>query len=72
MSRNRLAASVNASVMQDEARHVAFGRLALRELFPQLSEAERDEREEFVVEGGQRGPLAPPRPPRRQRPSRNE
>ncbi len=45
----RLAASVNAYVMQDEARHVAFGRLALRDYYPQLSQAERDEREEFVV-----------------------
>jgi hypothetical protein len=36
--------------MQDEARHVAFGRLALRDYYPQLSDAERDEREEFVVE----------------------
>ncbi len=49
-AKNRLAASVNAYVMQDEARHVAFGRLALRDYYPQLSEAERDEREEFVVE----------------------
>jgi hypothetical protein len=49
-AQNRLAASVNAYVMQDEARHVAFGRLALRDYYPQLSEAERDEREEFVVE----------------------
>jgi len=45
-----LAASINAYVMQDEARHVAFGRLALRDYCPQLSDAERDEREEFVVE----------------------
>ena len=36
--------------MQDEARHVAFGRLALRDYYPELTEAERDEREEFVVE----------------------
>ena len=36
--------------MQDEARHVAFGRLALRDYYPQLTEKERDEREEFVVE----------------------
>jgi len=50
MSKNRLAASVNAYVMQDESRHVAFGRLALRDYYPQLSDAERDEREEFVVE----------------------
>ena len=49
-AKNRLAASVNAYVMQDEARHVAFGRLALRDYYPQLSEGERDEREEFVVE----------------------
>ena len=49
-AKNRLAASVNAYVMQDEARHVAFGRLALRDYYPQLGESERDEREEFVVE----------------------
>src|SRR5207237_3437462 len=49
-AKNRLAASVNAYVMQDEARHVAFGRLALRDFYPQLTEAERDEREEFAVE----------------------
>ena len=49
-AKNPLAASVNAYVMQDEARHVAFGRLALRDYYPQLTEAERDEREEFVVE----------------------
>jgi hypothetical protein len=49
-AKNRLAASVNAYVMQDEARHVAFGRLALRDFYPQLSDTEREEREEFVVE----------------------
>ena len=49
-SQNPLAASVNAYVMQDEARHVAFGRLALRDLYPQLTDKERDEREEFAVE----------------------
>jgi hypothetical protein len=37
--------------MQDEARHVAFGRLALRDYYPQLTQKERDEREEFAVEG---------------------
>ena len=36
--------------MQDEARHVMFGRLALRDYYPQLTEAERDEREQFCVE----------------------
>ncbi|GAA2894052.1 ferritin-like domain-containing protein [Streptosporangium fragile] len=38
-------------VMQDEARHVAFGRLALRDHYRELSSAERREREEFVIEG---------------------
>ena len=50
-ARNPLARSVTAYVMQDEARHVAFGRLALRDYYPQLTDRERDEREEFVVEG---------------------
>jgi len=49
-AKNPLAASINAYVMQDEARHVAFGRLALRDLYPQLTSAERREREDFVVE----------------------
>src|SRR5207244_314422 len=39
-----------ATQVQDEARHVAFGRLALRDYYPQLTQAERDEREEFAVE----------------------
>jgi len=45
-----LARAINAYVMQDEARHVAFGRIALREYYPELTEAERAEREEFAVE----------------------
>jgi hypothetical protein len=49
-AQNPLAAQINAYVMQDEARHVAFGRLALRDYYPELTQAERDEREEFVVE----------------------
>jgi 1,2-phenylacetyl-CoA epoxidase catalytic subunit len=49
-SEEPLAKAINTYVMQDEARHVAFGRLALRDYYPQLSQAERDEREEFVVE----------------------
>jgi hypothetical protein len=44
------AREVNAYVMQDEARHVAFGLLALRGYYPQLTEKERDEREEFAVD----------------------
>jgi len=42
-AKNPLCQAVNAYVMQDEARHVAFGRLALREYYPQLTEAERRE-----------------------------
>src|SRR5262245_47939958 len=49
-SKNPLAAAVNAYVMQDEARHVAFGRFALRDYYPTLTDKERDEREEFAVE----------------------
>jgi hypothetical protein len=45
-----LAKTLNTYVMQDEARHVAFGRLALRDYYPQLTDAERAEREEFVAE----------------------
>ncbi|WP_034089634.1 ferritin-like domain-containing protein [Streptacidiphilus albus] len=40
-----------AYVMQDEARHVAFGRMALRDYYAQLTSAELAEREEFVIEG---------------------
>jgi hypothetical protein len=49
-AQNALCAQVNAYVMQDESRHVAFGRLALRDYYPQLTQAERDEREEFLLE----------------------
>jgi hypothetical protein len=48
-SKNPLASAINAYVMQDEARHVAFGRLALRDFYPQLTDAERKEREDFAV-----------------------
>jgi len=45
-----LTKSVNAYVMSDEARHVAFGIAALQDAYTDLTEAERKEREEFVVE----------------------
>lgn len=45
-----LAKAINTYVMQDEARHVAFGRLALKDFYPQLTDAERDEREQFLVD----------------------
>ncbi len=50
IAENPLARAVTAYVMEDEARHVAFGRLALRDHYRELSEHERDEREEFCVE----------------------
>ncbi|MFD3334422.1 ferritin-like domain-containing protein, partial [Streptomyces sp. NPDC058700] len=43
-----LPKQILAYVMQDEARHVAFGRMALRDYYRQLSDAELREREEFV------------------------
>ena len=46
-----LPKQILAYVMQDEARHVAFGRLALRDYYHQITEAERREREDFVIEG---------------------
>jgi len=46
-----LPKQILAYVMQDEARHVAFGRMALRDHYRELSDAERGEREEFVIEG---------------------
>jgi hypothetical protein len=51
MSNNPLVTQLLAYVMQDEARHVAFGRLALREYYAELTEPERAEREEFLIEG---------------------
>lgn len=46
-----LPRQILAYVMQDEARHVAFGRMALRDYYRQLTDAELREREEFVIEG---------------------
>ncbi|MHC5703898.1 ferritin-like domain-containing protein [Streptomyces tirandamycinicus] len=46
-----LPKQILAYVMQDEARHVAFGRMALRDYYRQLTDAELREREEFVIEG---------------------
>jgi hypothetical protein len=50
MTTKPLPKQILAYVMQDEARHVAFGRLALKDAYKELSSKERDEREEFVVE----------------------
>src|SRR6202000_1138725 len=48
---NPLVMHLLAHVMQHEGRHVAFGRLALRDYYAELTSAERADREEFVVEG---------------------
>jgi hypothetical protein len=50
MTTKPLPKQILSYVMQDEARHVAFGRLALKDAYRELSTKERDEREEFVVE----------------------
>ncbi|HEY1324362.1 MAG TPA: ferritin-like domain-containing protein [Streptosporangiaceae bacterium] len=51
LAQNPLVKQLLAYVMQDEARHVAFGRLALRDYYAELTDTERADREEFVVEG---------------------
>jgi len=45
-----LAKQLLAYVMQDEARHVAFGRISLKDYYSALTDAERNDREEFVVD----------------------
>src|SRR5262249_17806158 len=51
MATNPLVKQILAYVMQDEARHVAFGRLALPGYGRELTAAGRADREEFVGEG---------------------
>jgi hypothetical protein len=51
MTTKPLPKQILAYVMQDEARHVAFGRLTLRDYYAQLTESELRDREEFVIEG---------------------
>jgi hypothetical protein len=47
---NALLRDLTAAVAEDEARHVAFGVLSLREFCRDLSEKDRAEREDFVYE----------------------
>ncbi|HMY19764.1 MAG TPA: thioester reductase domain-containing protein, partial [Polyangium sp.] len=49
-SRNPLIRKIHAYVMEDEARHVAFGQKALSKYYPELTDRERSEREEFLIE----------------------
>jgi hypothetical protein len=46
----RLLHQITSYVMRDEARHVAFGVLSLEEVYRDMTEGERREREEFVIE----------------------
>jgi hypothetical protein len=47
---NDLLRELTAAVMEDEARHVAFGVLSLREFYSDLTEKQREEREDFTYE----------------------
>jgi len=49
--RDPLARELLAYVIQDEARHVAFGRIALQQIYADISDAERDDRVEFILTG---------------------
>jgi ribonucleotide reductase beta subunit family protein with ferritin-like domain len=50
MFRDPIIKQITDYVMRDEARHVAFGVLALQDLYPQMTSAELAEREEFLLE----------------------
>ncbi|MGH2727832.1 MAG: ferritin-like domain-containing protein [Actinomycetota bacterium] len=45
-----LIRSITQYIMADEARHVAFGVLSLKDIYPQMTSAEIKEREEFTIE----------------------
>ena len=45
-----LLRALTASVMRDEARHVAFGVLSLRDVYREMSPSELRDREDFVVD----------------------
>ena len=51
MSTNPLVKQLLAYVMQDEARHVAFGRLALKDYYAEISPAERPSTLRTVARG---------------------
>jgi hypothetical protein len=46
----RLVHQITGYVIRDEARHVAFGVLSLEDVYRAMSDGERREREEFVIE----------------------
>lgn len=50
MTDEPLIRQITANVIRDEARHVAFGVLSLRDVYTDMPEAERRDREDFVIE----------------------
>ncbi|MBI5504319.1 MAG: ferritin-like domain-containing protein [Deltaproteobacteria bacterium] len=50
VTREPLIKDITSRIMADEARHVAFGVLSLREVYKDMSDAELKVREEFAVE----------------------
>jgi hypothetical protein len=49
-SREPLLRQIVHMIMQDEARHVAFGVLSLKGVYDEMGDGEKREREEFIVE----------------------
>jgi P-aminobenzoate N-oxygenase AurF len=49
MTAEPLIKQITQYIMQDEARHVAFGVLSLKNLYREMTEAERRDREDFVI-----------------------
>jgi P-aminobenzoate N-oxygenase AurF len=45
-----LIKTITQYIMADEARHVAFGVMSLRDVYPEMSASELKEREEFTIE----------------------
>ena len=45
-----LIRTITQYIMADEARHVAFGVMSLRDIYPEMSASELKEREEFTIE----------------------
>jgi len=45
-----LIKQITQYIMADEARHVAFGVLSLRDVYPEMTQQELRDREEFVIE----------------------
>jgi hypothetical protein len=50
MAQEPLIKDITHRIMQDEARHVAFGVLSLKEIYREMSESELKDREDFTYE----------------------